>query len=142
MSNYWNKMSPMNSLLNERVGKAKGGKILPKGLRGKAKRKGKGPHRKTEEEVLKKAYPGQFRNENNEYTLTPKKNTKGKAKGGRIGLRDRVFRDGGKVNTSRENRLEELGRVDSEKKFAKSKRGKANLSDEKRRIVRELRRRG
>ena len=85
MSNYWNKMSPMNSLLNERVGKAKGG---------------------------------------------------------RIGLRDRVFRDGGKVNTSRENRLEELGRVDSEKKFAKSKRGKANLSDEKRRIVRELRRRG
>ena len=133
-------MSPMNSLLNERVGKAKGGKILPKGLRGKAKRKG--PHRKTEEEVLKKAYPGQFRNENNEYTLTPKKNTKGKAKGGRIGLRDRVFRDGGKVNTSRENRLEELGRVDSEKKFAKSKRGKANLSDEKRRIVRELRRRG
>ena len=85
MSNYWNKMSPMNSLLSERVGKAKGG---------------------------------------------------------RIGLRDRVFRDGGKVNTSRENRLEELGRVDSEKKFAKSKRGKANLSDEKRRIVRELRRRG
>ena len=136
MSNYWNKMSPMNSLLNERVGKAKGGKILPKGLRGKAKRKGKGPHRKTEEEVLKKAYPGQFRNENNEYTLTPKKNTKGKAKGGRIGLRDRVFAKGGKVNTSKENRLEELGRVDSEKAF--SKKGKRNLRGEKRRIVREL----
>ena len=98
MSSYWNKMSPMHSLLNERVGKAKGG---------------------------------------------------------RIGLRDRVFLKGGKVgeaalggtkdkpgrhprrkNTSRENRLEELGRVDSEKAF--SKKGKRNLRGEKRRIVREL----
>jgi hypothetical protein len=79
----------------------------------------------------------------------------GKAKGGRIGLRDRVFAKGGKVgeaalggtkdkpgrhprrkNTSRENRLEELGRVDSEKAF--SKKGKRNLRGEKRRIVREL----
>ena len=50
------------------------------------------------------------------------------------------FKRGGHVNTSRENRLEELGRVDAEKGF--TKRGKANLSDEKRRIVRELRRRG
>ena len=79
MSSYWNKMSPMNSLLNERVGKAKGG---------------------------------------------------------RIGLRDRVFRDGGKVNTSKENRLEELGRVDSEKAF--SKKGKKNLKAEKKRIVKEI----
>jgi len=38
------------------------------------------------------------------------------------------------------NRLEELGRVDAEK--GSTKRGKANLGDEKRRIVRELRRRG
>ena len=84
----------------------------------------------------------------------------GKAKGGRIGLRDRVFAKGGKVgkaalggtkdrpgrhprhkdpkhkNTPRENRLEELGRVDSEKAF--SKKGKRNLRGEKRRIVREL----
>ena len=78
MSSYWNKMSPMHSLLNERVGKAKGG---------------------------------------------------------RIGLRDRVFK-GGKVNTSKENRLEELGRVDSEKAF--SKKGKRNLKAEKKRIVKEL----
>ena len=42
--------------------------------------------------------------------------------------------------TGRENRLEELGRVDAE--GARTPRGKANLSDEKRRIVRELRRRG
>ena len=50
------------------------------------------------------------------------------------------YQRGGRVNTSRENRLEERGRVDAEKGF--TKRGKANLSDEKRRIVRELRRRG
>tara|TARA_R100001244_G_scaffold32858_1_gene30902 strand:+ start:35 stop:478 length:444 start_codon:yes stop_codon:yes gene_type:complete len=45
---------------------------------------------------------------------------------------------GGKVkkNTSRENRLEELGRVDSEKAY--SRKGKRNLKSEKKRIVREL----
>ena len=46
------------------------------------------------------------------------------------------FNKGGHVNTSRENRLEELGRVDSERAF--SKKGKRNLKDEKKRIVREL----
>ena len=39
--------------------------------------------------------------------------------------------------TGRENRLEELGRVDAEKGF--TKRGKSNLSDEKKRIIREIR---
>ena len=38
------------------------------------------------------------------------------------------------------NRLEELGRVDSEKAYTKA--GKANLSDEKSRIVRELKAEG
>ena len=57
-------------------------------------------------------------------------------KGGRIGLRNRAFRKGGKVNTSRENRLEELGRVDAEK--GRTRKGKKNLREEKRRIVREL----
>lgn len=47
-----------------------------------------------------------------------------------------VFKSGGHVNTSRENRLEELGRVDAEK--ARTRKGKRNLKDEKRRIVREL----
>ena len=47
-----------------------------------------------------------------------------------------VFRKGGKANTRRMNRLEELGRVDSEKAY--SKKGKRNLKSEKRRIVREL----
>ena len=45
--------------------------------------------------------------------------------------RSKVFR-----NSRRMNRLEELGRVDAEKAF--SKKGKRNLRDEKKRIVREL----
>ena len=47
-----------------------------------------------------------------------------------------VFRKGGKANTRRMNRLEELGRVDSEKAY--SRKGRRNLKSEKRRIVREL----
>ena len=39
-------------------------------------------------------------------------------------------------NTRRANRLEELGRVDAEKAW--TKRGKRNLKDEKKRIVKEL----
>lgn len=39
-------------------------------------------------------------------------------------------------NTSRENRLEELGRVDAEKAF--TAKGKKNLAAEKKRIVGEL----
>jgi hypothetical protein len=39
-------------------------------------------------------------------------------------------------NTSRENRLEELGRVDAEKAYTKT--GKKNLAAEKKRVVREL----
>jgi len=46
------------------------------------------------------------------------------------------FNKGGKVNTSRMNRLEELGRVNAEK--ANTSRGKRNLSAEKRRIIRGL----
>ena len=40
------------------------------------------------------------------------------------------------MNSSRMNKLEELGRVDSEKAF--TKKGKRKLKDEKKRIVREL----
>ena len=57
-------------------------------------------------------------------------------KGGRVGLRSRTFKKGGKVNTSKENRLEELGRVDAEK--GRTRRGKKNLREEKQRIVHEL----
>ena len=51
------------------------------------------------------------------------------------------LRRGGKAkrkNTSRMNRLEELGRVDAEKGY--TKKGKRNLRDEKKRVVRELKR--
>ena len=44
------------------------------------------------------------------------------------------------ANTRRMNRLEELGRVDAEK--AKTRMGKRNLKDEKKRIVRELKAKG
>ena len=43
-------------------------------------------------------------------------------------------------NTQRENRLEELGRVDAEKAY--TKKGKHNLKAEKKRIVREVSSRG
>ena len=43
-------------------------------------------------------------------------------------------------NTRRMNELEELGRVDAEKGF--TKKGKKNLKDEKKRIVRELKKGG
>ena len=39
-------------------------------------------------------------------------------------------------NTSRENRLEELGRVDAEKAY--TTKGKKNLAAEKKRVVAEL----
>ena len=44
------------------------------------------------------------------------------------------------ANTRRMNRLEELGRVDSEKAF--TKKGKKNLKEEKSRIVGELKKGG
>ena len=47
-----------------------------------------------------------------------------------------VFKKGGRANTRRMNRLEELGRVDSEKAY--SRKGKRNLTSEKTRIVRGL----
>ena len=44
------------------------------------------------------------------------------------------------MNSSRMNRLEELGRVDAEK--ARTRKGKKNLKAEKKRIVRELKANG
>ena len=47
-------------------------------------------------------------------------------------------KDGGMTrNTRRMNRLEELGRVDAERGF--TKKGIRNLRDEKKRIIKELR---
>ena len=51
-----------------------------------------------------------------------------------------MYKKGGKVkkkkNTKRMNRLEELGRVDSDKAY--TKKGKKNLKAEKKRIVKEI----
>ena len=57
--------------------------------------------------------------------------------GGRIGKK---FGGGVKKNSSRMNKLEELGRVDSEKAY--SSKGKRNLKAEKTRIVKSLNSRG
>ena len=53
---------------------------------------------------------------------------------------EQPFAKGGHVNTRRENRLEELGRVDAEK--AHTKKGKRNLREEKHRIRGELKKGG
>jgi len=50
------------------------------------------------------------------------------------------YKHGGQVNTSRENRLEELGRVDAER--ADTGTGRRNLVAEKRRIIKQLGKRG
>ena len=46
----------------------------------------------------------------------------------------------GRRNTPRENRLEELGRVDAEKAY--TRKGKRNLREEKHRIRKELKKGG
>tara|TARA_R110000744_G_scaffold51414_1_gene110722 strand:+ start:332 stop:769 length:438 start_codon:yes stop_codon:yes gene_type:complete len=64
---------------------------------------------------------------------------RGRALGGApMNAKGKAMNKGGDVkkNTSRMNRLEELGRVDSEKAF--TSKGKKNLSSEKRRIIRGL----
>ncbi len=55
----------------------------------------------------------------------------GVAQPGVMPVRPRGFKGGGDVN-----KYEELGRVDAEKAF--TKKGKKNLKDEKKRIVKEL----
>ena len=60
-------------------------------------------------------------------------------KGGRIGLRDRAFKKGGRAGFrlgGKTDKIEELGRVDAEKAY--TKKGKKNLKAEKKRIVKEL----
>ena len=53
---------------------------ISKKANGEVMTKGRGPHGKTDEELLKEAYPGQFRNESN--ALAPEFHTKGRARGG------------------------------------------------------------
>ena len=98
--------------------------------------------RRIREQTKKYSLPDQVK------VNTPEKEKKFKQKkfrektealGGKVKYMDE-FRSGGRVNTRRMNRLEELGRVDAEKAF--TKKGARNLRDEKKRIVRELKAKG
>ena len=100
---------------------------------------GKSKKRKTGGQVMKKAGGGKMSHvglypaeEKRSGTMSEKKRAQNMGHGGKI----KKYKHGGKVNTSRENRLEELGRVDAEK--AHTSKGKRNLRQEKKRIVREL----
>ena len=95
--------------------------------------------RKTGGQVMKKAGGGKMSHvglypaeEARSGTMSEKKRAKNMAYGGKV----KKYNKGGRINTSRENRLEELGRVDAEK--AHTSKGKRNLRSEKKRIVKEL----
>ena len=55
-------------------------------------------------------------------------------------LKQRSYKKGGHVNSRREKRLEERGRVDADKAY--TSKGRRNLKAEKKRIVREVSSRG
>jgi len=110
------------------------------GVKRHTKRKKNKPHKKkvvmrtakAGGQVMKKAGGGKMSHvglypaeESRSGTMSEKKRAQHLKKGGQV-----------KHNTSRENRLEELGRVDAEK--AHTKKGKSNLRAEKKRIVKEL----
>ena len=97
--------------------------------------------RKTGGQVMKKAGGGKMSRvglspaeEKRSGTMSEKKRAQNMQYGGKV----KKYGHGGKVdhNTSRMNRLEELGRVDAEKAY--TKKGKSNLRSEKKRIVKEL----
>lgn len=97
--------------------------------------------RKVGGQVMKKAGGGKMSHvglypaeESRSGTMSEKKRAKNMKSGGKV----KKYGHGGQVkhNTSRENRLEELGRVDAEKAY--TKKGKSNLRSEKKRIVKEL----
>ena len=101
--------------------------------------KARGGRWKTGGQIMKKANGGKMSHvglypaeESRSGTMSEKKRAKNMAYGGKV----KKYGKGGKVNTSRENRLEELGRVDAEK--AHTSKGKRNLRDEKKRIIKEL----
>ena len=112
---------------------------LNRSIKNMKERKGPRINRKTGGQVMKKAGGGKMSHvglypaeEKRSGTMSEKKRAQNMGHGGKI----KKYKHGGKVNTSRENRLEELGRVDAEK--AHTKKGKRNLRQEKKRIVREL----
>jgi hypothetical protein len=98
-------------------------------------------HSKKLEEGMEKAIDPRDKSGKTTFSSRSLDEVKSGSKIGSIDTAGRIrqgIKKGGKVkkNTSRENRLEELGRVDAER--GRTKRGKRNLKSEKRRIVREL----
>ena len=91
--------------------------------------------RKTGGKVTKKATGGQM----SRVGLSPAEESRS---GTMSEAKRKKYQRGGPIhhNTSRENRLEELGRVDSEKAY--TPQGRRNLKDEKKRIVRGLKKGG
>jgi hypothetical protein len=119
------------------------------GVKRHTKRKKNKPHKKkvvmrtakAGGKVVKKAGGGKMSHvglypaeESRSGTMSEMKRAKNMKSGGKV----KKYGHGGQVkhNTSRENRLEELGRVDAEKAY--TKKGKSNLRSEKKRIVKEL----
>ena len=119
------------------------------GVKRHTKRKKNKPHKKkvvmrtakAGGQVMKKAGGGKMSHvglypaeESRSGTMSEMKRAKNMKSGGKV----KKYGHGGQVkhNTSRENRLEELGRVDAEKAY--TKKGKSNLRSEKKRIVKEL----
>jgi len=82
-----------------------------------------------------RAYKRQFGGSKRVKSSEPSRNLK-KEKKYSMKQEPEGYNKGGHVKTSRENRLEELGRVDAEKAY--TSKGKRNLRDEKHRIRTEL----
>jgi hypothetical protein len=105
------------------------------GPKGMVSRGGPRVNRKTGGQVMKKAAGGKM----SRVGLSPAEESRS---GTMSEAKRKKYKHGGKIhhNTSRENRLEELGRVDAEKAY--TPQGKRNLKDEKKRIVRGLKKGG
>ena len=112
------------------------GRALRKFGAGKAKRRKKGPHQgykaREDESLGMRTGKESGKKQSMKSRRDESYGDWGKRKSGKINKK----RGGHIRNTSRENRLEELGRVDAEKAY--TRKGKRNLGAEKRRVVREL----
>ena len=86
-----------------------------------------------------RAYKRQFGGSKRVKSSEPSRNLK-KEKKYSMKQEPEGYNKGGHVNTRRENRLEELGRVDAERAY--TSKGKRNLRDEKHRIRGELKKGG
>ena len=125
----------MKGLSDEEIGEILGSPpTQPGGVKRHTKRKKKKPHKKKVSIKTAKA-GGQM----SDVGLSPAEESRS---GTMSEAKRKKYQRGGPIhhNTSRENRLEELGRVDAEKAY--TPQGRRNLKDEKKRIVRGLKKGG